>query len=183
MKTALMIIDVQNDYFPNGKMELNNSINASIKIKDLITFFRNKSMPVIHIQHISIRPGSTFFLPGTSGLEFHDNVKPKEGEKIIIKNFPNSFRNTDLNDYLKEQNISKLIIVGMMTQMCVDTTVRAAFDLGYECIVAGDCCAAKTLKIFNNEVSAENVQNSFLAALNGVFSKVLKKEEVIELLK
>jgi len=183
MKTALLIIDVQNDYFPNGKMELNNSINASLKIKDLIIHFRNKSIPIIHIQHISIRPGSTFFLPGTFGLEFHENVKPKDHEKIIIKNFPNSFRNTELDDYLKEQNISKLVIVGMMTQMCIDTTVRAAFDLGYECIIAGDCCATKNLKYFNNEISAENVQNSFLAALNGVFSKVLKKDEVIELLK
>ena len=60
MKTALLIIDVQNDYFPNGKMELNNSINASLKIKDLIIHFRNKSIPIIHIKHISIRPGSTF---------------------------------------------------------------------------------------------------------------------------
>jgi nicotinamidase-related amidase len=183
MKTALLIIDVQNDYFPNGKMEVNNSLDASLRIKDLINHFRNRSMPVIHIQHISVRPGALFLLPGTAGAEFHDNVKPAEGEKIIVKNYPNSFRKTGLNDYLKENNISKLVIVGMMTHMCVDTTVRAAFDLGYECIVAGDCCATKTLNFNNKEVAAESVQNSFLAALNGVFCRVLKKDEVIELLK
>lgn len=183
MKTALLIIDVQNDYFPNGKMELNNSTDAASKIKDLINHFRSRSMSIIHVQHISTRSGSTFFLPGTSGAEFHGDVKPIAGEKIIVKNFPNSFRKTQLNDYLKENNISKLVITGMMTHMCVDTTVRAAFDLGYECMVVGDCCATKTLTFNNKEVAAESVQNSFLAALNGVFSRVLKKDEAIELLK
>ncbi len=183
MKTALLIIDVQNDYFPNGKMEINNSVNVSIKIKDLINHFRSRLMPIIHVKHISIFPGATFFLPETSGSEFHENVMPQEKEKIIVKNFPNSFRRTELNDYLKQNNISKLIIAGMMTHMCVDSTVRAAFDLGYECIVVGDCCATKTLGFNGNEISAEKVQYSFLAALNGVFSKVLKKHEVIELLK
>jgi len=180
MKTALLIIDVQNDYFPGGKMELNNSIDAGIKTKDLIQHFRNKSMPVIHVQHISLRPGAAFLLPDTHGAEFHDSVKPKADEKIIVKHYPNSFRDTGLNSYLKENKISKLVIAGMMTHMCVDTTVRAAFDAGYECIVAGDCCATRALAINGNEVSADNVQNSFLASLNGVFSKVSKKDEIIE---
>jgi len=183
MKTALLIIDVQNDYFPGGKMELNNALDASVKIKSLLEHFRSKSMPVIHVQHISDRPGSTFFLPRTSGVEIHGNVKPKSEEKVIVKHFPNSFRETELNDYLKKNNISKLVIVGMMTHMCVDTTVRAAFDSGYDCIVAGDCCATRNLSINDKKIAAEDVQNSFLAALNGIFAKVLKKDEVIELFK
>jgi nicotinamidase-related amidase len=183
MNTALLIIDVQNDYFPNGRMELHNSLNASIILKELLNHSRNISMPVIHIQHIAVKPGATFFIPDTAGAEIHENVKPIKGEKVFVKNFPNSFRGTELNNYLKENNISKLVIAGMMTHMCVDTTVRTAFDLGYECIVAADCCATKFLKLNNIEVSAENVQNSFLAALNGIFSKVLTKDEIIKLLK
>ena len=183
MKTALLIIDVQNDYFPDGRMELHNSIETSFQIKDLIERFRNQSLPIIHIQHISIRPGATFFLPDTTGIEFHENVKPAAGEKIIVKNYPNSFRNTELDYYLKVNNISKIVITGMMTHMCVDSTVRAAYDSGYECIVAGDCCATKNLRIYGSEIPAEKVQNSFLAALNGTFSKVLKKDEIIKLLK
>ncbi len=183
MKTALLIIDVQNDYFTNGRMELNNSFDASVKIKELIDSFRKKLMPVVHVQHISTKPGATFFLPDTPGVEFHENVKPVTGEKVVIKNYPNSFRNTDLDDYLKANNISKLVITGMMTHMCVDTTVRAAFDLGYDCYVVGDCCATRSLKIYDTEISSENVQNSFLAALNGVFSKVIKKDDVENLLK
>ncbi len=183
MKTALLIIDVHNDYFPGGRMELYGSLDASIRIKDLLQHFRKELMPVIHIQHISTRPGSTFFLPGTHGAEIHENLKPSKDEKIITKNFPNSFRDTELNNYLKDNNISKLIITGMMTHMCVDTTVRAAYDLGYECIVVSDCCATKNLRIYETEVMAENVQNSFLAALNGVFSKVMTKDELHNILK
>jgi nicotinamidase-related amidase len=182
MKTALLIIDVQNDYFHEGRMELYNSVNACNKIKDLLRHFRDHSMPVIYIQHVSIKPGATFFLPETHGVEIHDNIKPVPGEKVIIKNYPNSFRNTELNDYLKKNNISKLVIVGMMTHMCIDTSVRAAFDLGYECIVVGDCCATRNLTIGDNEISAENVQNSFLAALNGTFSKVIRKEDAVKIL-
>jgi nicotinamidase-related amidase len=182
MKIALLIIDVQNDYFPNGKMELNGSLKASVNIKDLIEYFRNLKMPIVHIQHISTKQGATFLLPNTTGSEFHENVKPIDGEKVFVKNFPNSFRNTKLNDYLRENDISTLVIVGMMTHMCVDTTVRAAFDFGYENIVVSDCCATKSLSIFDKQISAEDVQNAFLASLNGIFSRVLKKDEVIKLL-
>ena len=69
----------------------------------------------------------------------------------------------------------------MMTHMCVDTTVRAAFDLGYECIVAGDGCAAKALSFENRTVNASDVQSSFLAALNGTFARVLGRDDVIRL--
>ncbi len=182
MKTALLIIDVQNDYFPNGKMELKNSLEAGIRIKDLLKKFRNLSLPVVHVKHLSISTGASFFIPGTHGAELHENVRPMEGEKIIVKYFPNSFRKTELDGYLKENCISKLVIAGMMTHMCVDSTVRAVYDLGYECIVAGDCCATKSLKYNDDEISAGNVQNSFLAALSG-FSKVLAKDAVIELIK
>ncbi len=180
MNTALLIIDVQNDYFPGGKMELINSTGAGLKIKNLIQHFRIKSVPVIHIRHISARPGAVFFLPDTAGAEFHENVKPASGEKIFVKNYPNSFRETGLDQYLKDNGISKLVIAGMMTHMCIDTTVRAAYDLGYECIVVSDCCATKNLFINGINVTADNVQNSFLAALNGIFSKVLTTDEILD---
>lgn len=179
MKTALLIIDVQKDYFPNGKMELTGSLEASLKIRELLEHFRKAGKPVIHIQHVSARPGAAFFLPNTPGMEFHENVTPKQDEKIFVKNFPNSFRETGLGRYLAENQISKLVITGMMTHMCVDTTVRAAFDLGYECLVAGDCCATRNLTYKGRRIEAADVQNSFLAALNGIFATVLTTEEVL----
>jgi nicotinamidase-related amidase len=182
MRTALLVIDVQNDYFPKGNMEVENSLTTSLKIKGLLRHFREKTLPVVHVQHIAIRPDATFLRPNTSGSAFHENVRPHNGEKIVIKNYPNSFRNTELHSYLQSKNIARLIIVGMMTHMCIDSTVRAAFDLGYECIVLSDCCATRSLKIHGNEVPAIDVQYSFLAALNGVFAKVLRDEEANELL-
>lgn len=183
MNTALLVIDVQNDYFTNGKMELDGSLEASINIKVLLENFRKEQMPIIHIQHLAVKEGATFFIPNTFGAEIHENVKPAKNEKVIIKNFPNSFRGTDLDEYLKANSITKLIVVGMMTHMCIDTTVRAAYDLGYECAVVSDCCATKKLKLYANEVSSRDVQNGFLAALNGTFAKVLKTSALIELLK
>jgi nicotinamidase-related amidase len=183
MKTALLIIDVQNEYFPGGKVELFKSIDASNNIKELLKDFRDKNLPIIHICHLSNRPGAKAFLPDTEGVIIHSNVKPVPGEKVFEKNFPNSFRNTGLNEYLNSEGIKRLIITGMMTHNCVDTTVRAAFDLGYDCKVVGDCCATKALNINGIEVSAENVQNAFLSSMNGSWSKVLSKDQVIELVK
>ncbi|GAK53271.1 isochorismatase hydrolase [Candidatus Moduliflexus flocculans] len=178
MKRALLIVDVQNDYFPGGKMELHNSLAASRNINEVLADCRGNSLPVIHVQHIATRPGATFFLPGTPGAEFHENVMPTADEKIFVKHYPNSFRETGLHEHLAEQQITSLIIVGMMTHMCIDTTVRAAFDLGYECLVVEDCCATKTLKFHDKEISAEDVHVAFLAALNRVFAKVITTQEL-----
>ncbi len=182
MNTALVVIDVQNDYFPGGRMELAGSLDAAVKIRELLGFFRSRGLPVIHIRHVSARPGAAFFLPGTAGAEFHDHARPLKDEKVFVKNYPNSFRETGLHEHLKENNISRLVVCGMMTHMCVDTTVRAAYDLGYECLVAGDCCATKKLVYSGKEIPAEYVQISFLAALHGIFSKVMDKEDVVSFL-
>ena len=178
MKTALIIIDIQNDYFPEGKMELNKSIEASLNAKELLEYFREKKMCVVHVQHIAIKPTATFFIKNTEGAEIHSSVKPLETEKLVIKNYPNSFRNTDLDSYLKQNSINRLVIFGMMTHMCIDTSVRAAFDLGYEIILVGEACATKELTINNARVSAENVQLAFLAALKGTFCQILTKQEI-----
>ncbi len=178
MKRALLIVDVQNDYFPGGKMELHNSLAASRNIKDVLAYCRGNSLPVIHVQHIADRPGATFFLPETPGVEFHKDVTPNAGEKIFVKHVPNSFRETGLHEYLAAQQITSLIIVGMMTHMCIDTTVRAAADLGYECVVVGDCCATRALKFGDKDIPAEDVHAAFLAALHGVFAKVVTTQEL-----
>lgn len=178
MDTCLLIIDIQNDYFPGGKMELEGSPEAALKTKKLLERFRAKEMPAVHIQHISVRPGSAFFLPETEGVQIQKDVAPLAGEKVIQKYFPNSFRDTGLDAYLKGLGIKKLVIAGMMTHMCVDTTVRAAFDLGYECVLAGDCCATRVLSFGGRDVAAADVQASYLAALGAVFAKVTASDEI-----
>lgn len=180
MRTALLLVDIQNDYFPGGKNELKGAEEASQNAKELLKKFRNSDLPIIHIKHISTRPGATFFLPNTTGCEFHVNVEPIVGERILIKNYPNSFRNTGLNEILHAQAIERLVICGMMTHMCIDTSVRAAYDLGYECILCGDACATKDLINGNELLSAELVHKSFLSAMNGMFCKVVNTKDLMK---
>jgi len=179
-KKALIIIDIQNDYFEEGANPLIGSFEASINAKTLLKDFREKSLPVIHIRHFSTRAGSTFFIPNTKGVEIHENVMPVSGEKVITKNFPNSFRETDLLDYLKSSNITDLVICGMMTHMCVDATTRAAKDFGFTCVVIGDACATKDLEIQGKTIVASEVQKSFLAALNYFYSTVKNTQEYLD---
>ena len=179
MNTALILIDIQNDYFENGTMPLVGSGKASLNARQILDKFRAEGMPIIHIQHIAARPNSTFFLPATKGSEIHDNVKPKENEKVIIKHFPNSFRETELLEYLKSRNITDLVICGMMTHMCVDATVRAAKDFGFNCTVISDACATRDLTINGETVKAVEVQKSFLAAFNGFYASVKTTKEYL----
>ena len=180
MSVGLLIIDVQRDYFPGGKMQLVGSIEASEKIKNVIKIFRNNSKPIIHIKHISIKEHASFFLPNTEGIEFHENVIPINTEIIIQKHYPNSFRETNLDRLCKEKKIDSLVIVGMMTHMCIDTTTRAAYDLGYKCIVLEDCCATKSLNYRNKIIDSKDVQASFLAAIDGTFARVISSEEYLK---
>jgi nicotinamidase-related amidase len=179
MKTALLLIDIQNDYFENGANTLEGSEKASENARLVLEKFRSKGRPVIHVQHLATRPTATFFLPNTPGAEIHPNVKPLPDEKLIVKHFPNSFRETGLDDYLKANQIGDLVICGMMTHMCVDATTRAAKDLGYTCTLIGDACATKELELNGQTVKATDVHNAFLAALNYFYGSVVSAEKYL----
>jgi len=179
MTTALLLIDIQNDYFPGGKNELQGPIEASLQARELLRFFREAGLPVVHMQHLSIRPGAKFFVPGTAGVEIHENVRPLEGEIIIQKNYPNSFRDTTLLETLNTLKINKFVIAGMMTHMCVDATTRAASDYGFECSLVSDACATKDLLFGGQTILASLVHGAFLAALNGTYARVIDTQEAI----
>ena len=179
MSVGLILIDIQNDYFPNGKMELEGSEQAAQIAGRLLSFFRGQKLPVFHIQHISTSESASFFLPNSAGAEIHRSVKPLDGEMIIQKHFPNSFRETNLLPQLQQQNIRQLLVAGMMTHMCVDATTRAATDYGYECLIAQDACATRNLEFGSRAVSAMDVHTSFLAALDGTYGKVLSADEIL----
>ena len=100
---ALIIIDIQNDYFPGGKMELCGSEAAAHNAALLLKAFRKAGKPVFHVQHISLAPTATFFLPGTAGALIHGSVAPLAGETVVEKHFPNSFRDTPLLALLQAQ--------------------------------------------------------------------------------
>lgn len=181
--TALLIIDVQNDYFPGGKMTLENAEEAGQNTRKVLQYFRQNKLPVVHIMHISTNEGAAFFLPGTSGAEINRLVAPHMGEKVITKHFPNSFRETDLLEYLKSEKIENLVITGMMTDVCVESTTRAAFDFGFNATIIGDATATKDRELNGETVKASEVQKSFLAgisALGNLYARIANTEDFIK---
>lgn len=162
---ALLLIDIQDFYFPGGRTPLVGPVSASLKAKQILNFFREMDLPVVHIRHVS-----------QSGSGIHENVKPQESEKVISKNDVNSFKNTDLLAYLKANNIRKLVICGLMTHMCVEAAVRAAHDFGFEVILVHDACATRSIMFGNVEISAEAVHHSTLASLSGYYARVVDTE-------
>jgi nicotinamidase-related amidase len=178
MKTALLLIDIQNDYFPGGKMELVEPLAAAKKAYELLQCVREHKGHHVHIQHVSRRPGATFFLPGDRGTDIHDSVAHFEGEPLVQKHYPNSFRETNLLDLLKGWGIERVIITGMMTHMCVDATARAAADLGFQVVIAEDACATRDLKYGNTIVPSDHVHKAFLAALKS-YGQVMTAEQII----
>ncbi|MDM5153140.1 cysteine hydrolase family protein [Bacillus sp. DX1.1] len=181
MKTALLLVDIQNDYFPNGKMELRSAVEASEYASQLLQYFRETNQPIFHIQHVSTKESATFFLPNTEGVHIHENVRPLRDETVILKHYPNSFRETTLLEQLQQIDIEKVIICGMMTHMCIDATVRAAFDFGFSCTVVHDACATKDLIFKNATIPAVYIHNTILASLNDVYADVMSTEEFLNL--
>ncbi|NOX79911.1 MAG: cysteine hydrolase [Deltaproteobacteria bacterium] len=180
MSEALVIIDIQKDYFPGGRMEVVNSADAAQAAKSLLGVFRKNNKNIVHVRHVSTREGATFFLPETEGVEIHESVTPLNGEKIITKHFPNSFRDTDLADYLHDNGVEKIYFCGMMSHMCIDATVRAAFDQGFTCIIADDACATRNLSHGGIDVTSSNVHASYMAALGAVYADIMNSKEIIE---
>lgn len=181
MKTALLIIDIQKDYFPGGKFPLVNPLEAAQKAYMILQCFREHDCPHVHIQHISTKPNATFFISGERGTDIHDSVAHFEGEPIVYKHEPNSFLNTNLLELLKSWEVERVVITGMMTHMCVDATARAASDLGFQVIIAEDACATRDLQYGDTTIPADLVHKSFLAALK-TYGKVMKSEAILAML-
>jgi nicotinamidase-related amidase len=179
MSQALLIIDVQNDYFSGGKCELHNPDAALENIEKVLKHFRSKKMPVIHVQHINTKTDATFFIPNTEGALIHKNLTPQEGETHIIKHAPNSFDETNLLKTLKQNAITDIVICGMMTHMCIDTTTRACKDFGINVTLIDDACATKNLSYEGKIIPAETVHQTFMSSLNGMFASVKKTDEFL----
>jgi nicotinamidase-related amidase len=176
--TALVIIDIQNDYFAGGAMQLEGAQTAAQNASRVLHAIRERGGQVIHVRHTSIRPGATFFLPGSKGAEIHPAVAPLGGEAVVEKNFPNAFRDTNLEKQLRGLGVRQLVVAGMMTHMCVDASVRHAVDLGFKVTLLGDACATRAQSFGGESVPARQVHTAFLAALNGFYAKVINSHEL-----
>lgn len=179
MKTGLLLVDIQNDYFQGGMVQLVGIDDAVAKAEELLALFRKHQLPIYHIQHIALEKGAPAFLANTKGSEIHERVKPFSEDIVIQKNYPNSFRETDLLDRLEKADVSKLVICGAMSHMCIDATTRAAADYGFRCTVIHDACATRDLKFLNTTVPAQQVHASFMSALTFAYAKVISLEEFL----
>ena len=179
MKLALLLVDIQNDYFPGGNMELVNIEAASSNARKLLDRFRYQGLPTFHIQHTFKHPGPGFFLPGTPGAEIHESVDLLPGETVIHKHYPNSFRETDLLEQLQQKEIKTLVICGAMSHMCVEATTRAGADHGFKCTVVQDACATRAIEFQGNTVSAQDVHRTAMSALDFAYANVVDAGELL----
>lgn len=169
---ALVLVDIQRDYFPGGAFPLVEPEAAASAARTVLEGFRASGELVVHVFHVSTDPDASFFRPGTAGVGFHPSVEPAEGEVVLEKHRPNSFIDTGLQGVLDAADVTELVIVGMMSSMCIDSTTRAAHELGYRNTVVSDACTAPDLRYGDTVLPGAVVHTAFMAALDGSFATV-----------
>ena len=178
-KTVLLLIDIQNDYFPGGKCPLNGMEPASLQSAKLLTRFRDKDLSIIHVRHEFPTNDAPFFLPHSPGSSIHVSVTPILDEPVFLKHQINSFRDTNLKAVLERQGVKNLVIAGAMSHMCINAATRAAHDFGYNCTVVHDACATLDLVFNGIKVSSTHVHTSSMAALNFAYARVISTDELL----
>lgn len=173
MTKALIVVDIQNDYFTGGLWPVDDMERVANTAREVLDAARSDGTPVFHVRHEAASDSAPFFRPGTPGADIHPAVAPLPGEAVILKNRPNSFVGTDLQEQLERADITDVTIIGAMTQMCIDATARAARDLGYGVTLVADACGAKAQSFAGTALSAQQVQAAFLGPLGMSYVTVI----------
>ncbi len=168
-KSALLLIDIQDFYFPGGKLQLENPEMAGMNAGLILDHFRKRELPIFHVRH-NFEPGGNI----------HQYVKPVAGEPVISKDQVNAFIDTELLRMLQADSIEQLVICGMQTHMCVEAAVRAGHDLGFTCLLVTDACATRALQYEEHIIPAKNVHYSTIKTLQGSYARVLTTENLIK---
>ncbi len=166
---ALVLIDIQAFYFPEGAVPLTEPEIAAANAGRLLARWREAGRPVVHVGH-QVKQGG----------DFHPDVAPVADEKIVMKSEVSAFNGTDLTGYLRELGVERLVIVGMQTHMCLEGAVRAAYDLGFECTVVADACATRDLTYGDDTVAAGDVHAATLSTLDRVYARVIDTAAALE---
>ncbi len=182
MSEALIIVDVQNDYFPGENLPTCSPVETAEACAKLIKKFRDENKEVVFVAHHikdEVKKDFPALIAGTRGAEIHDIVKPLPNEKIIIKQEVSSFVGTNLKEYLNSKGIKNLIVVGMMIHNCVNATVYSAVDEGFSTIVVEEAVNSIDQKLHDKVVPAPQIKESFLAGIQFGFSKVYKLDDIL----
>lgn len=178
-KQALILIDIQNDYFPQGKWPLDGVEAAADKAAKVLQAFRQAGDAVIHVRHEFTSDDAPFFTPGSTGAHLHSKVLSEGSEPVVLKHFVNAFRETNLRALLEQRSITELVVVGSMSHMCVDGVTRAAADLGYTVTVIHDACATRDLEFNGLIVPAAQVHAAFMSSLGFAYASVVSADEFL----
>jgi len=148
---------------------IDNPEAASLNCKRIIEKFRSEKSLVVHVGHNTEKDSA-----------FHPDVAPAEGERVFHKDEVSAFNGTGLLAYLRDNGVEKVVVCGMMTHMCVEAAVRAAHDLGFECVLVGDACATRDLDYGKNTVKAADVHASTLGTLEGSYATVVDTKTFLD---
>lgn len=176
-KRAVVVVDIQNEYFAGGKMPLVGIERAAANAARVIAHARARGDLVINVRHET--PNGPVFVPGSEGSKIHALVAPADGEPVVVKNFPNSFRDTDLKSLIDGHGVDEVVVIGAMSHMCVDATTRAAHDLGYKTTTVHDACATLDLEFADVSIPAAQVHATIMAALAFAYGSVVSTDELI----
>ena len=178
-KRAIIAIDIQNEYFETGKLPLVGIRAAATNARRVMDHARANGDAVVHVRHEFPDPATPFFAPGTPGADIHESVQPLESEPVVLKNYPNAFRDTELKALLDERGVEEVVLVGAMSHMCIDATTRAAADFGYKATVVHDACATRELEFEGKVVPAEQVHTALMSALAFGYATVASAESYL----
>jgi nicotinamidase-related amidase len=178
-KRALILIDIQNDYFPSGGYTLSGVEAAADNAARLLAAARACGDLVVHIRHESLANNAATFAPGTVGSEIHATVKPLDGELVVTKHHVNAFRETELKSILDGNAIGDVVICGAMSHMCVDAATRAANDFGYTCTVVHDACATRDQEFGGVHIPAAQVHAAFMAAFAFAYASMVSTDDFL----
>ncbi len=172
-ETALLVIDIQNFYFENGSLPLTGGGEAARQARRVLDVFRARKLTVIHVRHTPKTAAFANGEPTDAQYRFHADVVPVADETVVTKHYANSFRETPLLEILRQRHVTRLVIVGMQTHMCVEAAARAATDLGFDVTVVAEACATRPLTYGDRTVPANMVHAAALAAINGTYGRVV----------
>lgn len=178
MKKALLVIDVQNEYF-TGKLPVTypeGSLENSLKAMDAAA---KSGVPIIIVQHTVTAPDRPVFKKGSPEWALHPEVANRACDLLVEKTLPGSFTGTNLEAWLRDKNIDTVVISGYMTQMCCDTTARQAFHLGFSVEFLSDATGTLSLANDAGSVTAEELHRAILVTQGMLFSKVMTTAEWI----
>jgi nicotinamidase-related amidase len=176
---ALIVVDIQNDYFPGGKWQLAGIDAATDNAARIIEQARKNGDAVIHVRHETLGGNARFFVPGSEGAQIHPKATNLADELVIVKNQLNPFRETALKEVLDKLGIERVVVIGNMSHMCIDAVTRASDDFGYQTTVIHDACATHDLEFNGVKVPAAYVHAAFMAALEFGYAKVVSTDEFV----